>query len=111
MNKLDKPISIAKDFARSTGGRVPEEGPNSGQEFRDNILVPALKKFAGEIVVDLDGTDGYGSSFLEEAFGGLVRLGFNAKELQDRFIFISNDDPTYEEEIRQYINEAAINNS
>lgn len=110
MNKLVTPISIAKDFAKSTGGRVPAEGPFSGQEFRDTILVKELKAGNKKIIIDLDGTDGYGSSFLEEAFGGLVRLGFDPRELQEIFEFISKDDPTYEEEIRQYINDAVDNN-
>lgn len=101
---------FVRDFSKSTGGRVPEEGPYSGQEFRDLYLVPALGKGSNKIVIDLDGTDGYGSSFLEEAFGGLVRLGFDAAMLQETFQFISNDDPTYEEEIRLYINEAMSNN-
>jgi hypothetical protein len=64
------------DHARSPGGRYSSDGPSSGEWFREKVLRPALDRAAktGEmVVVELDGTSGYGSSFLEEAFGGLVR--------------------------------------
>jgi hypothetical protein len=48
------------------------------------------------VVVVLDGTRGYLSSFLEEAFGGLVReRGFRKTEL-DRLLEIRSIDPFYE---------------
>ena len=65
------------DFARSPGGRFKADGPFSGQEYRDEVLVPALQAAVLKnetLDVELDGASGYGSSFLEEAFGGLVRL-------------------------------------
>jgi hypothetical protein len=65
------------DFARSPGGRFASDGPSSGEAFRDEVLVPALTTAiaAGDVLtVELDGTSGYGSSFLEETFGGLIRL-------------------------------------
>jgi hypothetical protein len=66
-----------RDFAPSPGGRFVSDGEFSGEWFRDEILVPALRTANSDsepVVVILDGTSGYGSSFLEEAFGGLVRL-------------------------------------
>ena len=75
MNIEDVRISLARDFSRFPAGRYLADGPFSGQEFREKHLVPALKKLgrAGRLVVDLDGVEGTGSSFLDEAFGGLVR--------------------------------------
>ena len=68
MNKID----ISKDFSDVPAGRYKMDGPNSGERFRNDFLVPALR--TGEKVeVILDGSEGYGSSFLEEAFGGMVR--------------------------------------
>jgi len=99
-------IAVAKDFSDSTGGRVPMEGPNSGEEFRDNLLIPALNNHSGKIFIDLDGTDGYGSSFLEESFGGLIRKGFKADDLLNRFIFKSEEDDSYIDEVIRYIKEA-----
>ncbi|NII09982.1 STAS-like domain-containing protein [Oleiagrimonas sp. C23AA] len=66
-------IKIAADFSDVPSGRYPSDGDYNGERFRDEILVPKLK--AGEVIdVELDGVEGYGSSFLEEAFGGLVRV-------------------------------------
>lgn len=69
-------INVAEDFSRYPGGRYRDDGEHSGEEFRDDFLVPALELARannGKVVVVLDGVTGYPSSFLEEAFGGLVR--------------------------------------
>jgi STAS-like domain of unknown function (DUF4325) len=63
-------LSVARDFSPSPAGRYIEDGPFPGAVFRDTILIPAVQN-NDVVTVDLDGTDGYGSSFLEEAFGGL----------------------------------------
>lgn len=94
-------IDIATDFTRYPGGRYRTDGNYSGERFRDEFLVPALK--TGRVVVKLDGTAGYGSSFLEEAFGGLARSGlFDVEELLRRIEFVSSD-ASIVEEIREYI--------
>jgi hypothetical protein len=69
-------VSIAKDFHPAPAGRYIADGPNSAQRFRDEILEPRLREaIAGGsvLVVRLDGMFAVSSSFLEEAFGGLVR--------------------------------------
>jgi hypothetical protein len=87
----DKTISIARDFSRFPAGRFVADGPYPGEKFRDGILVPALQE-ASRVVILLDGTLGYGSSFLEETFGGLVRLrGFSANDLRSRLVLKSGD--------------------
>jgi hypothetical protein len=92
-------INIAKDFSRTPGGRFKTDGPFSGQLLRDGFLAPALmaaRKDGGRLVVILDGTRGYLSSFLEEAFGGLVReCGFTRSELK-RLLEIRALDPYYQ---------------
>jgi hypothetical protein len=79
-------IEVARDFSKVPGGRFARLGPYSGEEFRQKVLLPALRRArsgSGPVVVRLDGTAGYPASFLEEAFGGLVRLdGFTAEELR-----------------------------
>lgn len=105
MNSLQK-ISIAIDFSTVPLGRFPDDSTFNGTTFREEWLMPALANHA-KIQVNLDGAEGYGSSFLEEAFGGLVRLhGFSASELLTRIQLISLEDPTLIEEIQQYIEEA-----
>ncbi len=99
-------LSIAKDFSRFPAGRFESDGKFPGEVCRRRLLVPALNE-GGDLVVDLRGTLGYGSSFLEEAFGGLVREeGFSAEDLHRRLKFIS-DDETLESEIWSYIDAAA----
>lgn len=65
-------INVARDYSRFPAGRFRTDGPFSGERFRQEILEPALHQ-ADVIEVELDGVSGFGSSFLDEAFGGLVR--------------------------------------
>jgi len=75
----------------------------SGQRFREELIVPALKK--DKVVILLD-AEGYGSSFLEECFGGLVREdGFSEFDLKSNLSFES-DDSSLEDEIWGYISDA-----
>lgn len=96
-------LSVAQDFSRFPAGRSVADGPFPGENFR-KLLVSALEK--GPVIVQLDGTLGYGSSFLEEAFGGLVRkCGFGAADLRKRMT-IESSDPSLEAEIWSYISDA-----
>jgi hypothetical protein len=63
--------------------------PNSAERFRDDILIPALKANT-EVIVYMDGTAGYASSFLQEAFGGLRKI-FTAGQLRKKLSIISTD--------------------
>ncbi len=65
-------INIAKDYTPNIGGRYIEDGEGNATEFREKFLVPLLKKNE-KIIIELDGVAGYASSFIDEAFGGLVR--------------------------------------
>jgi hypothetical protein len=65
-------IDIAHEYAPHVGGRYRADGPKSGEQFREEILLPAYRK-SDRIIVILDGITGYTASFFEEAFGGLVR--------------------------------------
>ena len=94
-------ISIARDFSRSPAGRHISDGPYSGERFRDQILVPALGQNT-TVLVELDGTRGMGSSFLEEAFGGLLRKGFRESELKRKLKLITRD-PSLISEIQGYM--------
>lgn len=101
-----KTINIAKDFSRYPYGRLREFSKTSGEVFREDYLVPALNKF-DVVEIELDGTEGYGSSFLDESFAGLIRTtSFSKDDIQQRITFISNDDPSLIDEIKDYIKEA-----
>lgn len=103
-------INIAKDFSPIPGARYPIEGDFSGQEFRQSLLAPKLKeaiKNGDTLIIDLDGTLGYGTSFLEEAFGGLIRSDkFSYEDIGKHLMFSCNDDPGYIDEIKSYMEEA-----
>lgn len=93
-------IDLAKDFSRAPAGRFISDGPNSGERFRSEYLEPNLKMHE-KVVVFLDGTRGLGSSFLEEAFGGLRRLGFTYDQLMQKLDLVSKDSSLVSE-IRGY---------
>jgi|GEM_PF-488537 len=73
----DLKIDIAKDFSAYPIGRDAEDSVDSnGQKFREEFLVPALEAAEAAnstLEVSFEGVESFGSSFLEEAFGGLVR--------------------------------------
>ena len=61
------------------------------------------------VVVDLDGVEGYGSSFLDEAFGGLVRKGYFTEAQLKEKLTIRYSDPDlklYRDSIWNYIHES-----
>lgn len=97
-------ISVARDFSMVPAGREVVDGPFSGERFRQQHLFPALKT-GNQVIVDLDGTLGYGSSFLEEAFGGLVRADGFGREFLQR-LQLEASDRTLKTEIEGYINDA-----
>jgi hypothetical protein len=96
-------ISVAQDFSKVPAGRYFCDGSFSGQAFAKQILSPNLDKY-DVVTIVLDGTYGYGSSFLEEAFGGLVRSkGYTASELEGRLNLVSNKNLHLPHEIWSYI--------
>lgn len=102
-------LSIAKDFSPTPGGRYRHQGPNSGEQFREEVLLPRFNEAQLEkklLVVDLDGGVGYASSFLEEAFGGLVREKKSVSEVERVLRFISKEEPYQIEDILRYMQEA-----
>lgn len=100
-----KVISVSREYSETPAGRFKKDGPKSGEEFRDTFLIPNLKG-GKKVTVQLDGVLGYGSSFLEEAFGGLVRSGFSAEDLKER-LSIQCSYPIYLERVWRYISDAA----
>jgi len=98
-------IKVAQEFSKYPAGRFRSDGEWSGERFRDQLLVPALSK-GEKVTVLLDGAEGYGSSFLEEAFGGLVRKGlFTSADLHRR-LEIQSRREGYVIEIWGYIDNA-----
>ena len=97
-------VTVAKDFSRHPAGRFLKDGPYNGELFRKRFLEPHIRE-QDRIVIFLDGTRGYGSSFLEEAFGGLVRLGI-PKETVLTKLDLRATKPSLKQEILDYISGA-----
>ena len=99
-----KEIVRVSDFTKYPGPRFESLGPGSGELFRDTILLPKIQKFGTNIVINLDGVMGYGSSFLEESFGGAIRKGIDPKTLlkilED---VVCRDEPSLKDEITGYV--------
>lgn len=101
-------LDIGQDFSDVPSGRYPEDGDFNGQRFRKEFLVPLLHA-NDRLEVVLDNTEGFGSSFLEEAFGGLIREeGFRKGDLEGRLVLISGEPRTkrYKRKIEQYLDKA-----
>lgn len=101
-------IKMSKEFSISPGSRYPDEGNFSGQEFRESILIPKFKealKNKSILIVDLDGTLGYGTSFLEEVFGGLARQ-FSIENVKKYINIISHEEEYLIDDINEYIRDA-----
>lgn len=94
-------INIAEDFTDTPGARYYDDGDYSGQEFRDNFLLKNFDDF-DKIIINLDGTEGYATSFLEESFGGLARIK-TKKLVLEKLEFISDEEPDLIDEIESYI--------
>ena len=106
----DIKLNIARDFSRCPGARYKTEGDFSGEEFRNQLLLPKLKDAIDthcHLIVDLDGSAGYSTSFLEEAFGGLIRHDSISYDVITNTIeIISNEDPSYKDDIMFYLKKA-----
>ena len=103
-------IAVAKDFNKFPGGRYPKDGTGNGQDFRKKFLLPHLLK-GKKVEVVLDVAAGFSASFLEEAFGGLIREGLTLQVIEELLTIIpeNTDSEIYKDAAWQIINEAAGN--
>ena len=87
-----KTINIATDFSEYPAGRFVEDGDYNGTTFRKQYLIPALEN-SESVCVIFDGVAGFGSSFLEEAFGGLIHSENWSKNILDERMHITTNEP------------------
>ncbi|MCY1259044.1 hypothetical protein D9M68_39820 [compost metagenome] len=82
-------IDVATEFSDMPYGRSSVDNEFNGKEFRTEHLLKALKSY-DTVIVDLTGVMGTGSSFLDEAFAGLIKYeGYKYEDIKDRLIFKS----------------------
>lgn len=103
-------LKISEEFSKTPGPRYIAEGLHSGELFRTDCLLPRFMAALSAdqvLTVDLDGTFGYGMSFLEEAFAGLIRVNqLPPKQVKSTLRFKSDDEPYLIDEINEYIDDA-----
>ena len=110
MTKSSHTLNVRRDFSRTPGPRYRHEGNFSGEQFREEVLLPAVRKAINEkyqVVVVLDGAAGYGTSFLEESFGGLIRIcRLKYQDVINAIRFKSFEEPDLVAEIKEYLLDA-----
>ena len=101
-------IVVAKAYTPTPAGRLRTDGPFSGQRFREEILIPALRS-GGIVELNLDGMVSLPSSFWEESTGGLVRAGFAPELLNERMKIVTTDPllSVFVDMARRFITDAA----
>ena len=103
-------LKILTQFSYTPGPRYVVEGPFSGELFRNTILRPEIEKAIREghiLIVDLDGTAGYGRSFLEESFGGLIRQDhLDHDKIVKHLKIVSTEQPELIDKISFYLQNA-----
>jgi len=93
-------IRIAEDFSDAPGARYKKDGPDSGELFYDVLLKEKFEQALSEhskLVVDMDRTYGYATSFLSEAFGKLSE-NYGPETVLSVLEIISHED----ESVRDY---------
>jgi hypothetical protein len=98
-------IKIASEYTTHPGSRYISEGLWSGEDFRKKIFDKALHEAINskvKLIIDLDGTSGYSTSFLEEVFGGAAR-DFGSDIVFKTVKVISLEEPYLEDDIIEYI--------
>ncbi len=105
----DIKLVISTEFSPTPGPRKKVEGDFSGESLRKGILVEKLQQAIDEdvmLIIDLDGTAGYGTSFLEEAFGGLIREdGYSYETILNHITFKSTEEEYLVDDIKGYMDD------
>lgn len=85
------------DFSEDPGPRYCNQGDDSGEEFYHTQLNKQFRDAMTSnsvLVLDLDGPNGYASSFLDEALGNLV-YDFGAENVNKHMEIISIEEPEW----------------
>lgn len=88
-------IKILNDFTEYPGLRHCSISEKSGEEFYHEILNQKFYEVYGKsekLIVNLDDTGGFASSFLDEAFGNLI-YDFTLEKVKNKVEIISLQEP------------------
>lgn len=102
-------IKFVDIYTDTPGNRYRKDGKFSGEEFRDDILIPCLiecVKKGEKLYLDLDGAYGYPPGFIDEVFGGLVRMNvFKTRTIKETLVIISDEAEYLKNEIKRDMEE------
>lgn len=90
-------IIIIADYSNSPGPRYCYQGDDSGEDYYHKVLNNKFKialESKKNLEINLDGPDGYASSFLDEAFGNLV-FDFGLDNIKKYIKVISTEEPEW----------------
>lgn len=96
MGKEIKKIAVI-EYTLDPGPRYNNQGEHSGEDYYHKILNEEFYNAVNEdkiLEVNLDGTSGYASSFLDEAFGNLV-YDFTLDKVKTFISIISKEEPEW----------------
>ncbi|NMB81866.1 MAG: DUF4325 domain-containing protein [Ignavibacteria bacterium] len=101
-----------KDFTLYPGARYRSDGKFSGQEFYEDFLKEKFDqvwKISDKVLLlDLDGTYGYASSFISEVILRLVKDYKDIDKIKSKLKIKSEDEPILKEIIKDRINETNV---
>lgn len=100
--EIRKTINISKDFSRTPGARYKVDGHHSAQEFLEKYesYFEEAIDMGFILLIDLDGAQGYPSSFVSGTFGKLSKR-FGADVLLAHIEFKSNSQTRLDKIIRE----------
>ena len=102
-------IKFVDVFTDTPGVRYRKDGKFSGEEFRDEILIPCLIRCISlneKLYLDLDGAYGYPPGFIDEVFGGLIRMNlFKTRTIKEKLVIISDEAEYLKNEIKRDMEE------
>lgn len=103
-------IYVATQYTRTPNARFEKQAKGqSGEGFREKLLLPKLKECIQRddtLYVYFDGCLGAGVSFLEEAFGGLIRAGMSFNDIQSHLRIIWRSNPRKQLQAEEFIKKA-----
>lgn len=111
---MDQKIKVTvRDFSETPGPREKVQGDFSAELFVETVLNPEFQKMDNDanlkMEINLDGTLGYGTSFLEEVFGGTARKK-GVDFVRNRMEVISEEEPWLKDEIKSYVDDVEKHN-
>ena len=98
-------IHFTQEFTDTPGGRYKKHGDFSGEQFREEILKPALNQ-NDLVILNLNGAFSFPPSFIDEALGILVdQLG--EEIVKTKLKIELNDNPLAQRKISETLKEHA----